>query len=48
LEQLTPATVRKYHDEVQAAIELINSARRVPDKLLWDQGSRGSKMSATG
>jgi hypothetical protein len=48
LEQLTPETVRKYHDDVQAAIELINSVRRVPDKLLWDQGSRASKMSATG
>jgi hypothetical protein len=48
LEQLTPETVRWYHDDVQAAIELINSARRAPDKLLWNQGSRDSITSATG
>lgn len=48
MEQLTPETVRKYHDDVQAAIELINSSRRCPDKLLWDQGSRASKISALG
>jgi hypothetical protein len=46
LEQLTPETVRQYHDDVQAAIELINSARRVADKLLWDQGSRFRTISA--
>jgi hypothetical protein len=46
MEQLIPETVRQYHDDVQAAIELINSARRSPDKLLWDQGSRASKISA--
>lgn len=40
LEQLTPKTIRKYHDDVRAAVELINSARRNPDKLLWNQGSR--------
>ncbi len=44
LEQLTPQTIRQYHDDVQAAIELINLARRVPDKLLWNQGSRGSTI----
>jgi hypothetical protein len=47
-EQLTPEAGRLYHDDVQAAIELINSARRVPDILLWNQGSRSSKISATG
>ncbi len=40
-EQLTPETVRQYHDDVRAAIELINSARRTPDNLLWNEGSRG-------
>lgn len=45
MEQLTPACVRQYHDDVQTAIELINSARRTPDKLLWNQGSRGSTIS---
>jgi hypothetical protein len=45
-EQLTPESVRQAHDDVHAAIELINSARRIPDKLLWNQGSRGSITSA--
>jgi hypothetical protein len=45
-EQLTPKTVRQYHDDVHAAIELINLARHAPDKLLWNQGSRGYKISA--
>lgn len=45
-EQLTPETVRQYHDDVRAAIELINSARRPRDKRLWTQGSRGYKTSA--
>ncbi len=45
-EQLTPKTVLQYHDEVRAAIELINSARRPRDKRLWSQGSRGYKTSA--
>ena len=40
LEKLTPGTIRKYHDDVRAAVELINSARRAPDQLLWNQGSR--------
>ena len=38
----------KHLRDAQAAIKLINSARRAPDKLLWNQGSRDSKMSATG
>lgn len=45
-EQLTLEAVRRYHDDVRAVIEQINSARRVPDKLLWDQGSRGSTTTA--
>ena len=44
LEQLTPETVRRYHDDVQAAVELINSARGSPDKLLWNEGSRSGKI----
>ncbi len=47
-EQLTPQTVRQYHDDVQAAIEQINSSRRVPDKLWWNEGSRDSITSAIG
>lgn len=46
LEQLTPETTRKYHDDVRAAIELINAARRTPDKLLWNQGSRSCTVGA--
>ena len=45
LEQLTPETVRRYHDDVRAAIEFINSARRPRDKRLWNQGSRGYRIS---
>jgi hypothetical protein len=44
-EKLTPEAVRRYHDEVQAAIEFINSARQNPDMLLWNQGSRSSVTS---
>ena len=44
MEKLTPETVRQYHDDVQAAVELINSARHKPDKLLWNQGSRSSTI----
>jgi hypothetical protein len=46
MEQLTPEIVRHYYDDVQAATELINSARRAPDKLLWNQGSRFRTISA--
>jgi hypothetical protein len=46
-EQLTPEAVRRYHDDVQAAIKQINSARRVPDKLWWNEGSRGSTTGAS-
>ena len=45
-EKLTAEVVRRYHDQVQAAIEFINSARPKPDKLLWNQGSRSSVTSA--
>lgn len=44
-EQLTPKAVRRYHDDVRAAIELVNSARRKPDKRLWSEGARGYKVS---
>jgi hypothetical protein len=48
MEKLTSQTIRRYHDDVQAAIEFINSARPKPDKLLWDQGLRSGKISAVG
>jgi hypothetical protein len=35
----------KYLRDAHAAIELINSARRAPDKLLWKQGLRLGKTS---
>jgi hypothetical protein len=41
-EQITKRTVRQYHGDVKAAIELINAARPKPDALLWDEGSRDS------
>ena len=44
-EQLTPQGVRRYHDDVRDAIELINSARPWPDKLVWNEGSRSSTIS---
>lgn len=44
-EKLTPEVVRRYHDEVQAAIEFINSARSKPDSFVWSQGSRSSVTS---
>lgn len=44
-EQLTPQCVRRYHEDVRDSIERINSARPLPDKLLWSQGSRGSTTS---
>ncbi len=44
-EKLTTEVVRCYHDGVQAAIELINSARTKPDKFLWNQGSRSAVTS---
>ncbi len=40
-EQLTVEMVRKSHDDVQAAVEFINTARKKPDQFLWNQGSRG-------
>lgn len=40
-EQLTPQSVRRYHDDVRAAINLINSARPKPDSYLWQQSVRG-------
>ena len=40
-EQLTPTSVRQYHDDVRAAIERINSVRPVPDQFLWNEGMRG-------
>lgn len=46
-EKLTPEVVRRYHDEVQAAVEFINSARPKPDPLVWYQGSRSSVTSYT-
>ncbi len=44
-EKLTPESVRQHHDDVHAAIELINSARRAPDDRLWNQGPRGYESS---
>lgn len=43
-EQLTPEIVRQQHDDVRAAIELINSARCTPDPHLWSEGPRGFKI----
>jgi len=44
-EQLTKEMVRRYHDDIQASIELINASRTNPDKLLWNEGSRSSVTS---
>jgi hypothetical protein len=41
-EQLTKETVRRYRDDVKASIESINASRTEPDKLLWNEGSRGA------
>jgi hypothetical protein len=41
-EQLTKEAVSRYYNDVKASIELINTSRREPDKLLWNEGSRGA------
>lgn len=40
-ELLTKEAVRRYFNDVKASIELINDSRAEPDKLLWNEGSRG-------
>ena len=40
-EQLTKETARRYYKDVKTAVELINASRSEPDKLLWNEGSRG-------
>lgn len=41
-ESLTTDLVRRYRDDLRSAIELINSARPKPDKLVWNQGHRST------
>jgi len=46
-EQLTPQGVRRYQDDVRGPIELIDSARPSPDRLLWNEGSRSSTIGGS-
>jgi len=39
-EKLTSESVRRNHDDVQAAAEQINAARSVPDPRMWNEGER--------
>ncbi len=39
-EQLTTEIVRRYHDDVESAVETINENRQRKDEYLWHQGSR--------
>lgn len=46
-EQLTKESVSRYYNDVKASIELINASRTEPDKLLWNEGSRGATTRST-
>jgi hypothetical protein len=43
-EKLTSQEVRRYHNDVRAAVEQIDMARPKRDPSLWKQGSRGYSM----
>jgi hypothetical protein len=40
-EKLTITEIRRFHDDISAAIEAIDEKRPKPDTTLWSMGSRG-------
>jgi len=44
-EKLTTNILDRFNHDLKSAIEALNEARRKPDRLLWNQGMRGKKIT---
>jgi hypothetical protein len=44
-ERLTVSELETYSEDLEAAIETINQARKTPDKFLWNEGARSTQIS---
>ena len=44
-ERLTDSDLQRFSDDLKAAIETINQARKTPDQFLWNEGTRMTQIS---
>ena len=44
-ERLTDIDLQRFADDLKAAIETINQARKTPDQFLWNEGTRSTQIS---